>query len=165
VSPEVRALRPDDWPAVREIYRQGIETGNATFESEPPEWEAFDAGKRTDLRLVAVLDGSVVGWAAASAVSSRPVYAGVVEHSVYVATEQQGRGVGRLLLSRLLQLADERGVWTVQSGVFPENEASLRLHEKAGFRIVGRRERIALMPRGPWAGQWRDTVLIERRRP
>jgi phosphinothricin acetyltransferase len=165
VTVDVRDLTAADWPAVREIYAAGIAAGNATFESEPPDWEAFDAGKRPDLRLVAVQDDVVVGWAAASAVSTRRVYAGVVEHSVYVAPDQHGRGVGRILLDALLARADALGVWTVQSSIFPENAASLRLHESAGFRTVGRRERIALMATGPWAGQWRDTVLIERRLP
>jgi len=165
VTVEVRELTAADWPAVREIYAAGIAAGNATFESETPEWDAFDAGKRPDLRLVAIADGVVIGWAAASAVSSRQVYAGVVEHSVYVAPDQHGRGVGRILLDALLARADALGVWTVQSSIFPENAASLRLHENAGFRTVGRRERIALMTTGPWAGQWRDTVLIERRLP
>jgi L-amino acid N-acyltransferase YncA len=164
MSVEVRGLTAEDWPTVREIYAAGIAAGNATFEAEPPGWEAFDAGKRPDLRLVAVDEGVVVGWAAASPVSSRPAYAGVVEHSVYVAADQQGRGIGRILLDALLARADELGVWTVQSSIFPENSASLRLHESAGFRTVGRRERIAQMAVGPWAGQWRDTVLIERRR-
>jgi L-amino acid N-acyltransferase YncA len=160
---ETRPLDAADWPAVREIFQQGIDGGNATFESEVPSWEAFDASKRRDLRLVAVLDGKVVGWAAASAVSSRAVYEGVVEHSVYVASDHQGQGIGRSLLAAFLELCDARGVWTVQSSIFPENTASLRLHEQAGFRTVGRRERIALQTVGPWAGQWRDTVLIERR--
>jgi len=165
VTPAVRPMTAGDWPEVREIYAAGIAAGNATFESEPPTWETFDAGKRPDLRLVAEDGAVVVGWAAASPVSSRPVYAGVVEHSVYVAADQQGRGIGRILLEALLARADELGVWTVQSSIFPENAASLRLHESGGFRTVGRRERIALMSTGPWAGQWRDTLLIERRAP
>jgi phosphinothricin acetyltransferase len=163
LSLEIRPLEPTDWPAVREIFQQGIDGGNATFESQTPDWEAFDSGKRDDLRLVAVRDGDIVGWVAASAVSSRAVYEGVVEHSVYVSSDQQGQGVGRALLDAFLELADARGVWTVQSSIFPENTASLRLHERAGFRTVGRRERIGLQATGPWAGQWRDTVLIERR--
>lgn len=165
MSVEVRTLTAEDWPAVREIYAAGIAAGNATFEATTPEWDAFDAGKRPDLRIVAVDEGAVVGWAAASAVSTRRAYEGVVEHSVYAAADQQGRGIGRILLDALLTRADQLGVWTVQSSIFPENAASLRLHENAGFRTVGRRERIALMTIGPWAGQWRDTVLIERRRP
>ncbi|MDP9028632.1 MAG: N-acetyltransferase family protein [Actinomycetota bacterium] len=160
---EIRDLEPADWPAVETIYRQGIKAGNATFESAPPSWEHFDAGKRADLRLVAVVDGRVVGWAAASPVTSRAVYDGVVEHSVYVADDHQGMGIGRQLVEALIARAESVGVWTIQSSVFPENETSLKLHESAGFRVVGRRERIALMSSGPWAGHWRDTILIERR--
>ncbi len=160
----IRDLEPSDRAAVEAIYRRGIDTGNATFESEPPSWEHFDAGKRPDLRFVAVQDGVVVGWTAASSVSARTVYRGVVEHSVYVDDAHQGQGVGGRLLQALIERADAIGVWTIQSSIFPENEASLRLHQAAGFRVVGRRERIALMAAGPWASQWRDTILIERRR-
>lgn len=159
----IRDLEPADWPAVEAIYRQGIEAGNATFESETPSWEHFDAGKRPDLRLVAVVQGTIVGWAAASPVSSRSVYIGVVEHSVYVADDHQGEGIGRKLVEALIDRADGIGVWTIQSSIFPENQASLKLHASAGFRVVGRRERIARMNSGPWSGQWRDTILIERR--
>ncbi|MEO7720387.1 MAG: N-acetyltransferase family protein [Pseudolysinimonas sp.] len=161
----VREFERADWPAVQVIYQQGIDAGNATFESETPTWEHFDAGRRADLRLVADDDGTVVGWAAASPVSARPVYRGVVEHSVYVASDRQGRGIGRQLLAALIERARDVGVWTIQSSIFPENQASLRLHEAAGFRVVGRRERIALMATGPSADQWRDTILIERRAP
>jgi phosphinothricin acetyltransferase len=161
---KIRALEPTDWPAVERIYREGIIAGNATFESEPPSWEYFDESKRLDLRLVASTGGQVVGWAAASPVSGREVYRGVVEHSVYIATQHQGRGLGRHLVKALIERADEVGVWTIQSSIFPENEASLKLHEALGFRVVGRRERIAQMAIGPWAGRWRDTLLIERRR-
>ncbi|OYO14028.1 GNAT family N-acetyltransferase [Enemella evansiae] len=158
-------MTPADWPAVEAIYRAGIATGHATFEPQPPpDWEAFAAGKRHDLMIVAVdADDSVLGWAAAGPVSARPVYRGVVEHSVYVDPLAAGRGVGAQLLGDFLALTDRSGVWTVQSSVFPENAASLKLHWRAGFRVVGRRERIGLMPCGPLAGQWRDTVLIERR--
>lgn len=159
----IRDLRRHDWGDVEAIYREGVEGGNATFESETPSWERFDSDKRPDLRLVAEHDGRVIGWAAASAVSARSVYSGVVEHSVYVATEHQGRGIGRNLLDALIQRADAVGVWTIQSSIFPENGASLQLHAAAGFRTVGRRERIALMTIGPWSGIWRDTILIERR--
>jgi phosphinothricin acetyltransferase len=153
-----------DWPAVLDIYRWGIETGNATFEAAPPSWEAFDAGKLSLGRLVAVGDeGEVLGWVAASAVSAREVYRGVVEHSVYVSPDAQGRHVGTILLAAFLDAVDAAGIWTVQSSIFPENTASLALHDRAGFRRVGRRERIALMTHGPWAGQWRDTILVERR--
>lgn len=159
----IRDLEPGDWRTVEAIYREGIASGNATFETETPSWEHFDAGKRRDLRLVAEDSRAIVGWVAASAVSSRAVYAGVVEHSVYVAADRRGEGIGRLLLDALIARADMVGVWTIQSSIFRENEASLTLHQAAGFRVVGRRERIALMASGPWAGQWRDTLLIERR--
>ena len=160
----IRALEPSDWPPVEAIYREGIDAGNATFEPQPPDWQSFDAGKVRDARLVAVDDvGSVVGWAAASPVSSRPVYRGVIEHSVYVAEAAQGRGVGGELLRAFLATAEEAGYWTVQSGIFPENAASLVLHERAGFRTVGTRRGIALMTYGPYAGSWRDTVLVEWR--
>ena len=162
-SPVVRPLRQDDWPAVEAIFREGIDGGHATFESAPPTWEEFDAGKRPELRLVAVDATDVLGWAAASSVSTRPVYAGVVEHSVYVADAARGRGVGSALLTALIAAAEQQGVWTIQSGIFPENTASLRLHNKQGFRVVGRRERIALMTHGPLAGTWRDTILVEHR--
>jgi len=159
-----RPLRPEDWPPVERIYAEGIEDGEATFEAATPAWEEFDAGKRADLRLVAVDEtGVVVGWAAASAVSARAAYRGVVEHSVYVARASRGRGVGRILLDALIDAAEEAGVWTIQSSIFPENAASLALHEAAGFRAVGRREAIAMSVRGPHAGRWRDTVLVERR--
>ena len=160
----VRPMAAADWPAVLGIYRQGIETGNATFEGDPPSWEAFDAGKLSLGRLVAVGEqGDVMGWVAASSVSTREVYRGVVEHSVYVSPDARGRGVGAELLQAFLDAADAAGIWTVQSSIFPENTASLALHDRAGFRRVGRRERIALMTYGPWAGQWRDTILVERR--
>jgi L-amino acid N-acyltransferase YncA len=157
-------LTAADWTAVEAIFREGIATGNATFEVEPPSWDAFDAGKISHSRLVwAEPDGTVVGWVAASPVSSRAVYRGVVEHSVYVAASARGRGIGRALLDAFIQSAEAHDVWTIQSSIFPENEQSLRLHLACGFRQVGRRERIALMTYGPYANQWRDTVLIERR--
>jgi len=156
----VRALTDDDWPAVLRIYAEGIATGNATFETEVPRRETLDARWLPGQRWVADIAGIVVGWAAASPVSTRSCYAGVAETSVYVATQFQGRGVGRALLQRQVDAADEAGLWTLQTSVFPENIASLELHYAAGFRLVGVRERIAAH-----AGVWRDTVLIERRRP
>lgn len=162
----IRAMTAADWTAVESIYREGIATGNATFEAEPPTWAAFDSGKLVLGRLVAEdAAGFVIGWVAASPVSSREVYRGVVEHSVYVANKARGRGAGAALLDAFLRAADSAGVWTVQSSIFPENPASLALHDRAGFRRVGHRERIALMTYGPWAGQWRDTILVERRHP
>lgn len=157
---EIRPLTSADWPAVVEIYAQGIATRLATFETEPPTWEQFDSGRLPDHRLVAVDDGRVVGWAAFSPTSTRLCYSGVAEHSVYVAEDQQGRGIGGMLLGALIESADAGGIWTIQTSVFPENEASLKVHERAGFRVVGRRERIAKLN-----GVWRDTVLLERRSP
>ncbi|WP_345762408.1 GNAT family N-acetyltransferase [Diaminobutyricibacter sp. McL0608] len=160
----IRPLVPSDWRAVERIYREGIATGDTTFEAEPPTWEQFDAGRLNVARLVAVDDdGTVLGWAAVSPVSGRDVYHGVVEHSVYVGSQAQGRGVGRLLLSELIEACEDAGIWTIQSSVFPANIASLALHEQLGFRRVGIRERIARMRYGPHIGEWRDTVLIERR--
>lgn len=159
-----RPITPADRDAVEAIHREGIATGHATFEAEPATWEAFDAGRLDLGRLVAVDGDRILGWAALSPVSSRPVYRGVVEHSLYVAAAARGRGVGTTLLAALIDAADAGGVWTIQSSVFPENTASLALHDRAGFRRVGTRERIALMTYGPAAGVWRDTVLIERRR-
>jgi len=161
--PVLRGLEKTDWPAVESIFREGIDGGHATFESSPPTWEAFDTGRRRELRLVAVDGTDVLGWAAASAVSSRPVYSGVVEHSVYVAGSARGRGIGGALLAGLIAAAERNDVWTIQAAIFPENAASLRLHAKHGFRVVGRRERIALMTHGPMAGTWRDTILVEHR--
>jgi len=160
----LRPMSSSDWEAVREIYRLGIEEGDATFETNPPEWSHFDGGKLTTPRLVAVEEaGSVVGWVAASPVSTRPAYRGVVEHSVYVDRAARGRGVGRLLLDAFIAQAEEVGVWTIQASIFPENTASLRLHEAAGFRVVGRREKIARSTLGTHAGRWCDTLLVERR--
>ncbi len=160
----VREMSPADWPAVEAIYAQGIADGEATFEVATPTWSTFDGGKLPALRLVAVdAQGIVIGWVAASAVSTRPAYRGVVEHSVYVDRRVRGQGIGRLLLDAFIDAAEGAGIWTIQSSIFPENAASLRLHEAAGFRVVGRRERIARSDAGPHAGHWRDTLLIERR--
>lgn len=158
--PVVRPMAAADWPAVEAIYAAGIATGDATFETEPPSWADFDRHKLVDQRLVAELDGAVVGWAAASAVSDRCVYAGVAEHSVYVAPNASGRGVGRALLAALIASTEAAGIWTLQSGVFPENTASLALHASCGFRTIGVRERL-----GRHHGHWRDVVMIERRSP
>jgi L-amino acid N-acyltransferase YncA len=156
----VEPMRADDAEAVLAIYRQGIDTGDATFETAPPDWAAFDAARLPDHRFVARAraDGRILGWVACSPTSTRAAYAGVVEHSVYVAPEARGRGVGRVLLDALLASTEAAGIWTVQSGVFPENTASLALHRAAGFRIVGVRSLI-----GHTDGRFRDVVLIERR--
>lgn len=158
MNPEISPLLPEAWSAVRRIYEEGIAAGDATFETSAPSWEEWDADHRADCRLVARCDGSIVGWAAASPVSGRCVYGGVGEVSVYVDPKAQGRGVGGRLLHDLVEAAEKAGLWTLQAGVFPENEASLRLHQSAGFREVGRRERI-----GRLGGRWRDVVLLERR--
>lgn len=160
----IRAMTAADWPQVEEIFAAGIAEGEATFETRTPTWAQFDADKVPDPRLVAEgEDGDILGWAAASPVSSREAYRGVIEHSVYVAPAARGTGIGALLLAAFVEAADQAGCWTIQSSVFPENTASLRLHESAGFRVVGRRERIARSMLGPHAGHWRDTILIERR--
>jgi L-amino acid N-acyltransferase YncA len=144
------------------IYQAGLDTGQASFEVTAPAWEEFDAAKLPAHRHVAVDTGTgeVLGWAAAIAVSDRCVYAGVIEHSVYVHPASKRRGIGAALLATLIESTEAAGIWTIQSGVFPENTASLRLHRQAGFRVVGTRERI-----GRHHGQWRDVVLIERRSP
>ena len=148
----------DDWPAVEAIYAEGIATRQATFETVPPSWAEFEASRLHAHRLVAVDGERVVGWAAVSPTSGRECYAGVVEHSVYVSADARGRGVGRALMEALVASTDEAGIWTIQTSVFPENEASVALHERVGFRVVGRRERIAKLD-----GVWRDTLLLERR--
>jgi phosphinothricin acetyltransferase len=159
-GPAIEPLRPEHWDAVSRIYAEGIATRNATFETAPPSWDKWDASHLPELRLVAILDGAVVGWAALAPVSDRCVYGGVAENSIYVAGEARGRGAGRALLSELVRRSEEAGIWTLQTGVFPENEASVRLHEQAGFRVVGVRERL-----GRLDGEWRDVLLLERRSP
>jgi L-amino acid N-acyltransferase YncA len=162
----IRPLTADDWPVVREIYREGIATGNATFETELPAWEKWNTGHREDCRLVAVerdraasaAESEVLGWAALSPVSSRQVYAGVAEVSAYVAEAARGRGVGKALLQALIEGSEARGVWTLQAGIFPENAASIALHKACGFREVGVRRRI-----GRLGDVWRDVLLLERR--
>ncbi len=152
-------LEAEHWPAVRDIYVEGIATGNATFETEAPTWENWDASHLAGLRLVALDENGVaIGWAALSPVSNRCVYDGVAEESVYVGTSAQGKGVGRALLERLISDSEAAGIWTIQTGIFPENETSLRLHERVGFRALGTRERL-----GRLNGVWRDVVFLERR--
>jgi L-amino acid N-acyltransferase YncA len=154
----IRPLEPRDWPSVRSIYMEGIATGNATFETGAPEWEEWDSKHLADARLVAEADGAVAGWAALSPVSSRKVYSGVAEISIYIAAAMRGRGVGNALMAAAVAESEAKGYWTLRSGVFPENRASLALHRKFGFRIMGTQERI-----GKMGDRWRDVVLLERR--
>jgi phosphinothricin acetyltransferase len=154
----IEKLRPEDWPAVRAIYEEGIATGNATFETQVPDWEDWDASHLGDCRLVARKGGHIVGWGALSPVSGRCVYAGVAEVSVYVADAARGQGIGKRLLQALIEVSERWGIWTLQAGIFPENQASIGLHESCGFRQVGTRVRI-----GQLKGMWRDVVLLERR--
>jgi len=151
-------MQADDWEQVRAIYLEGMTTGHATFETAAPGWEKWDIGHLPECRLVARAGELIAGWAALSPVSSRAVYAGVAEVSVYVGTAHQGQGLGRTLLAALIAKSEEAGIWTLQASIFPENRASLALHQSHGFREIGRRERIAKLN-----GIWRDTVLIERR--
>jgi L-amino acid N-acyltransferase YncA len=154
-----RALTAADWPYVRGIYLEGIESGDATFETEAPTWEAWDEARLPACRIVAEDDGRVVGFAALSPVSRRPVYAGVAEVMVYVEAKARGRGIGTGLMRALVAASEEAGIWTLTAGIFPENDASIRAHERVGFRRVGRHERIGRFH----DGRWRDTVLLERR--
>ena len=155
----IDALQAADWPAAAAIYAEGIAGGNATFEQDAPAWDAWDAGHLPGLRLAArAADGSLVGWAALSPVSGRCVYAGVAEVSVYVAGGAQGHGVGQALLERLVAESETAGLWTLQAGIFPENGASVALHQRCGFRVVGVRQRL-----GQLRGVWRDVLLLERR--
>ena len=158
LSATVRPMNDGDWAAVRTIYEEGIASGDATFETAVPSWEEWDRARLPDHRFVATRGEQVLGWVAASPVSSRCVYSGVIEHSLYVAQEARGQGVGRVLLQALIESTEAAGIWTIESGVFPENAASLALHEACGFRRVGVRERL-----GVQHGRWRDVVLLERR--
>jgi phosphinothricin acetyltransferase len=154
----IAALGPGDWDDVARIYAEGIATGLATFETEVPSWQVWDDAHLPGHRFIARDDGRAAGWAALAPVSSRCVYAGVAEVSVYVAAAARGRGVGTALLSALVASSEAGGVWTLEAGILPENEASVRMHERCGFRVVGRRERLGRMD-----GEWRDVLLLERR--
>jgi L-amino acid N-acyltransferase YncA len=162
----IRPMTPEDWPSVRAIYEEGIATGDATFEASAPTWAEWDRGHVRECRIVATGaatatgEAEVLGWAALSPVSGRCVYAGVAEVSVYVGATARGRAVGRALLEHLIEESERRGYWTLQAGVFPENVASVALHRRCGFRVVGTRERL-----GEMNGRWRDVVLLERRSP
>ncbi len=155
---DLRPLQAADWPAVAEIYWDGMRDGLATFATEVPSWDPWDADHLPEHRLVAGLLGEVAGWAALAPASKRRCYAGVVENSVYVARQARGLGIGRDLLGALVHGAEAAGIWTIQTSIFPENLASLALHQACGFRVVGRRERIAKRD-----GIWRDTIFLERR--
>jgi L-amino acid N-acyltransferase YncA len=157
---EIRTMTPRDWPEVAAIFEEGIATRLATFDLAAPTWEEFDTHRHAEHRYVAVRGGAVIGWAALSPTSSRACYAGVAESSVYVADAARGQGVGRALMTTLLERADRSGIWTIEAAMLPENLASVGLHERLGFRLVGRRERIAQLD-----GVWRDTLLLERRVP
>jgi phosphinothricin acetyltransferase len=158
VTVTVGEMTRADWRAVVEIYREGIASGDATFETEPPGWERFDREHIETCRFVARDEGAVLGWAALSPVSGRRAYRGVAEVSVYIAARARGKGVGRALLERLIEASEASGIWTLQAGIFPENEPSIALHGSCGFREVGLRERL-----GERDGTWRDVLLMERR--
>jgi L-amino acid N-acyltransferase YncA len=155
---QISDLLPEHWPAVKTIYEQGIATGQATFQTNAPTWEEWTTSHLEHSRLVAMEDGLVIGWAALTPVSGRCVYAGVAEVSVYVAPGHRGRQIGQILLQALIDSSEQQQLWTLQAGIFPENQASVHIHEKHGFRVVGYREKI-----GQHYGIWRDTVLLERR--
>lgn len=154
-----RPLVPADWPEVAEIYRQGIESGDATFETEVPTWDAWNAGRSPDCRIVAEMGGRTVGFAALSPLSGRCVYDGVREVTIYIAEPAQGRGVGSALLRELVADTEASGIWTLEAGIFPENGPSIRIFERCGFRILGTHERLGRFH----DGRWRDVVLMERR--
>lgn len=154
----VTEMLPMNWEDVADIYLQGIATKNSTFQTEAPLWEEWNKNHSADLRFVTLINGVVTGWAALSPVSSRCVYAGVMEVSVYVHKDYRGKGIGNALLQRLITESEARNIWTLQSGIFPENLASIALHHKFGFRKIGYREKVGKMD-----GVWRDTVLMERR--
>lgn len=156
---EIAAMTADHWPEVADIYRQGIETGLATFETEVPGWEEWDKSHLPHCRLIALdKKRKILGWGGLSPVSDRCVYGGVAEVSIYVSEAARGRRVGTKLLSKLVKVSETNGIWTLQAGIFAENKASIKLHEKCGFRIVGRREKL-----GQLHGEWKDVILMERR--
>lgn len=155
---DIISMCPEHWAAVREIYAEGIATGNATFETDLPDWSQWDAAHARHCRLIACDGEAIAGWAALSPVSRREVYAGVAEVSVYVAERARAKGIGRALLESLIEQSEKHGIWTLQAGIFPENIASVALHKSCGFREVGVRRRL-----GQLAGVWRDVLLLERR--
>ena len=155
----IRPFEIEDYPAVKTIFQQGIDSGDATFQPTAPEWEEWNRSKLTDCRLVAADDGAVLGWAALTGSAGHAFFHGLAEISIYVARDAQGQGVGQALMQAMIECSEQHGFWTLTAGIFPENHASLKLHQKNGFRIIGRRERPAQMP----DGRWRDVVLLERR--
>jgi len=159
----INKMNRGDWEQVRAIYIEGIATGHATFEAEAPEWEKWDAAHMEEPRLAARLGGHVAGWAALGRVSPRAVYAGVAEVSIYIGPQYRGQGIGDALLAALIAASEKIGIWTLQAGIFPENQGSIHLHKKHGFRELGRREKVGKMTFGELAGIWRDVVLMERR--
>ncbi len=152
-------MQKEDWEAVGRIYLEGIRTGNATFQTEIPTWQAWDEGHCQTCRLVVKSDGKVAGWAALSKISNRAVYAGVAEVSIYMDQMYKGRGFGQKLLGAMVDRSEEKGYWTLQAGIFPENIASIRIHEKCGFQVVGIRKKLGKMT----CGKWRDVAFLERR--
>jgi phosphinothricin acetyltransferase len=156
-------LTKKHWGAVSDIYLKGIRTGNATFESDVPSWDSWAHNHMEEARIIAILDKEIVGWAALSAVSSRCIYAGVAEVSVYVHPDFSGKGYGAFLLNSLIQESEKAGVWMLNASVFPENVASIALHKKCGFREIGYKEGVGKMSFGPYEGKWRNNVLLERR--
>ena len=159
----IRAMTDKDGDAVVAIYQEGIETGHATFADEAGSWDDWNSGHITECRLVAELNGEVVGWAGLSATSSRCVYRGVAEVSVYVSAAARGNGAGRALLSALIQASEDENIWTLTAGIFPENVGSIKVHASHGFKVLGTRERLGKMTHGPLAGRWRDVTYLERR--
>ena len=155
---QIISLLPTHWEAVKQIYEEGISTGNATFQTTAPTWEEWDAAHSVNPRLIVIENDEISGWAAITPVSGRCVYAGVGEVSVYVSAASRGKGIGKNLLQALIEESEKENFWTLQAGIFPENISSLAIHEACGFRVIGTRERI-----GKMNGAWRDTVLLERR--
>lgn len=155
---QIRAMTPKDWSDISRIYKEGIDTNQATFETNVPSWKTWDKGHLQICRIIVEINGKVVGWAALSPVSKRDAYRGVAEHSIYIDAESRGQKVGFTLMNALIEQSERAGIWTLYASTFPENKASIALHEKCGFRVIGYRERIA-----QHHGKWRDTVLLERR--
>jgi L-amino acid N-acyltransferase YncA len=155
---KVQKMQDDDWPSVKDIYQEGIDTGNATFETVVPTWQEWDSNHLCDCRLIAKFAGQIVGWVALSPISNRCAYQGVAEVSLYVKSSARGQGVGKALLKAAIEESEQIGLWTLQGGTFPENKSSIALQKACGFREVGRRERI-----GKRNGVWRDVILMERR--